>query len=761
MSAFRLTLIFILLGAPVLYSAQSKLAKKGGRVSLDFHEVPVKDVITAIAEITGKNFIIDDNIRGKVSIISPSTVSIEEAYEAFLMALDGKSLQAVDEGKFTRIMKKSTRDIGQLELSDEYTSSGELITRIVSLKFIDANTIREALRRKTSLKGSIIAYGPTNSLFITDTAGNVRRLEKLISMMDKENFKTTTEVIPLKYSQADDISNKIQTIIDSKDGGKKRGSRLNNIEGGQEIVNILPDNRTNSLLVTATRKGLEDILDLLSELDRPITDNKGMGKVHIRRLKHANANELAGLLANLFNGSSGASRSNQQTSGSSGASNSSSGSSGSSSRTAPPAVASASGGIFEGEVKVTADPGTNSLLITASASDYGAITPVIDELDVAKAQVFVEAMIMEVNMKKVTEVGVNLIGSGASNGAVGMGGSFQDAGTKPLLGGIDGPGFLQSLAKASGLVLTAGIPGASGLPISGATLNALQTNGYVNVLSSPTILTTDNKKAEIVIGERRAVKGGITQTVTGTEQGIDYRDIDLKLAVTPQINDGDAVTLEIEQKIEDLAGETALGVNTTNRQAMTTVVAQNGQTITLGGLIKDKESTDNKKVPLFGDIPLIGHLFKQSIVNKEKVNLMLFLTPHIIRSPEDLTRVSVKKNNERRKFNQKNGIRENQALYDYDLDKGLNMAPPASSLKVENEERRHFDYQNFDPSASDVEGNSEANEALTRRRETYSPSVAAQQKNEQDAFSAAAEVKAPAASSSSNPFADIQPPSSN
>ncbi|MCI5071839.1 type II secretion system secretin GspD [bacterium] len=770
--ALAWTLVLSLVLPPAGF-ARTNLPKKGGKVTLDFHDVALKDVVTAISEITGKNIILDPKASAKITIISPNAVSIEEAYDAFLTVLDQNNLTATDQGQFTVIEKRSNTQSGEIITEDDYSAGGKLITRVVKLKYVDATMLREALRSKVSLKGKMIAYGPTNSLFITDSAASVRSIEKMIQLMDKENFKMSTEVVPLKHAQADDIAEKLKVIIDSQAGGRRSKSKLNNIAGQGDIVSILPDNRTNSLLVTSTRKGLEDILDLLVDLDRKASDGNLASRVKIKKLKHADAEELASLLSGLFNGSGGASVRKTSSSSSSGSSQSSA--------SKAPVISSTSGGIFEGEVKVGADPSTNSLIITASPNDYLSIEPVIDQLDQRRSQVFVEALIMEVTMTNGFNVGVGLGGSGGANG---LGGaiSSNDPGAvgSPLLVGVEPAKMFGALAGLPGLAgsIVGGsmkLPGTNlNLPISAATFRAMQSNGYVNVISSPNILTTDNKKASIEVGKTLQIPKSITIATAGAlpQQSFESENVGLKLAVTPQINDMNSVTLDLEQVIEDVGeynAETQSYPRDT-RTLTTTVVAQNQQTIALGGLIKDREKNSTGKVPLLGDIPLVGALFKQKVKSSEKVNLILFLTPHIIRDPMDLTRISVKKNNERRRFNKKNKIGENQALYDYDLDKGLNMAPQPDRDESSAKPTRRFDYENFNLDQNSQQGNSTIDNASTessnngdvsRRRESYRPQNYQPLNDTEVSAAPRPKIVNPGYSVEDNPFADVQPPSSS
>ena len=311
---------------------------------------------------------------------------------------------------------------------------------------------------------------------------------------------------------------------------------------------------------------------------------------------------------------------------------------------------------------------------------------------------------MEVNITKSMDVGL----SGHGAGALGTWGSSDNnhllgAGLNPL---AVASGTTASLGGENGLVLgglsqkTVQVGGMS-IPAQGALLKAMQEQGIVNVLSAPNILTADNQKAEISVGENIPLQTNQYSDVSGKPvTSLSRQDIDLRLSVTPQINEGDEVTLEIEQEIKDIVKNPDVkfaDVAYTKRTAKTTVIAENGQTIVIGGLIKDYDEKDVTKVPLLGDIPIIGYLFRQSTVKKEKINLMIFLTPHVIHEPLEHDAISVKKNSERQKFNKVHGVGENQALYDYDLDTGLNMAPPpASSGRQEVKPKQRFNFDQLD-----------------------------------------------------------------
>ncbi|MEZ4704689.1 MAG: type II secretion system secretin GspD [Bdellovibrionota bacterium] len=743
------------LGMLVLWLVSSQVALAAGLVSLDFHDVEIKDMVKSISEITGKNFIFDEKARGKITIVSPKPVSVDEAYQAFISALEMKGLTTVQVGKNLKIVRSTDAKSEAIPVvADGNKDYGDqLITRVIPIKYIDANQIQQNLRRLYNRSGIMAAYGPTNSLIVTDTGSNIRRLISIIEKLDQQGYQNSVEVIPLRYSQAQDVAEKITTLFQSKSSSSQASRLSSNVERGEMISKVIPDIRTNSIIVTANREGLTKVLDIVAELDKEIQDAMNQGRIHVRRLKHADAEEIATLLGGLLSGSGSSSSKSRSSSASSSAS---SGADGAPSKASAPTSFSGGGssGVFEGEIRVAADPGTNALVITASPNDFLSLNPVIDQLDVRRPQVFVEALIMEVSMNKNLDVGIR--GHGVSGngiyGASQVGGSAVTS-TNPLsaLGGGLGLGF----ASFNNL-----IPGTK-LPSQGILLKAMQTNNNVNVLSAPNILTTDNQKAEIKIGKKVSYVSSETTNAAGSPvRNWATTDVNLELHVTPQINDGDEVTLEIEQIIDDLIGTVDKikedGVHTSSRRAKTTVIAQNQQTVVIGGLIKDRENQVKTKVPLLGDIPIFGNLFKQKNTETEKVNLMVFITPHIIRDPKDMTRVSVMKNDQRRSFNKKYDVGENRALYDYGMDKNLNMSPPAphqdpaSTQRVQykqNIQNKRFNYMEEDSSSTD--------QATDERRNANG-----EEENASGYAQGGSLRPRNTAPSSSNPFAQVRPPSS-
>ncbi len=763
----------------LILALQMGTASAADMVSLDFHDVSLQDVVKSIAEITGRNFIIDEKVKGRITIVSPNPVTVEEAYQAFISALSMKKLAVVQVGKNFKIV--STR-VGRgqaipVESGDEGSFGDQLVTRIIPIQYISATEIRSALNRLVSRSGNIVAYGPTNSIIVTDAASNIRRLMKIIQKLDKQGFQESVEVIPLRFAQAEDVSEKLLMIFE-KERPQRTRKRSTDVAQGKAVTSIIPDTRTNQLIVTATRKGLERILDLVGELDREVELGIEQGRIHVRYLRHADAEELAELLTALLGGvtsgrkKKGAGATPRVSSKSSSpfadfVSGSKEGDSkkesSTPSRSSSQRSSTEGSGVFESEVRIVADTSTNALVVSASPNDFRSLARVIKQLDVRRPQVFVEALIMEVNIKKLVNVGVSGHGVGAA-GSLGLLGAtnFGEAGTL----GASELKNAGGLAGVKGLLLGAlgksfNIPGTNlTVPAQGGMLNAFQENGAINVLSAPNILTTDNKKAEIHVGQTvqfpKITGVGANDQVM---QGIEREKVGLTLAVTPQINEGDEVTMEIEQKIEEVDdfNVSPEKITTSARSAQTTVVAQSGQTIVIGGLIKDRELNAVSKVPLLGDIPLLGYLFRQKSVSKQKINLMIFITPHVIHDPLDMTRVSVKKNNERRRFYKVHGVGENKALYDYDLDKGLNLAPPARPISKRHKRKKRFNYMGTEEERAESSSESE----LARKRIRTQPALLEEAVTEADEEAPLRGRRKVKRTSSGNPFAEVRPPSSD
>ncbi|MGC9043810.1 MAG: type II secretion system secretin GspD [Myxococcota bacterium] len=636
-----------------------------GPYKLDFNKADIIDIVKFISELTCKNFIIPDNLRqGKITIMSPEPISAEEVYRAFLSALEVNKITIVPAGKYLKLMgqRESISSTIPTVVGDEkYPIDDRMITKIVRVKYVDPNTLLPTLKQLASKDGDIFLYAPTNALIISDTGNNLYRLEKIMEELDKPGFVQEIHLYQLTYAVASQMAEKLTNIFDVKGGqggapaptfrpapapGEQAPPlREKRDDEDTKISKIIADDRTNKLIIIATKKSFEDIVEVIKKLDVPVP---GEGQVHVYYLQYADADQLANTLSQLAQGYKGAK-----------------GASTPKPPTAAPSAPGASAELFQGEIKITADKPTNSLLIIANQSDYKNLVKVIEKLDVRRRQVFVEAVIMEVSLDKRKSAGL------AFNAGMGMEYDGQKfpvfAGT--MLGGLNSLVLEpSSLAQLGGFISGAQGPPVEGVELGGATkislpsfgviLRALQSNSDVNVLSTPHILTTDNEDAEILVGQNIPYQAGFTSTLGGANLtswtpivSIQRQDVALKMKIKPQINQSDYVKLNIEQEVSEVAGtDPVLGPTTTKRSAKTVVVVKDQQTVAIGGLMRDNQSVSVSKVPILGDIPIIGWLFKSKETKTTKTNLLLFLTPYIINDKDDFRRIFERKMRERKEF---------------------------------------------------------------------------------------------------------------
>lgn len=656
-----------------------------GKVNLDFVDAEIAEIAKSISELTERNFVFDEKVRGKITLVSPSPVSIDEAYQAFISALEVKNFTVVKVGKLYKIVPIRDMKTQPLRTSSNkpYGNYDEFITRLIPIAHSNAQELAKSLRGLVSKNGDLIAYAPTNMLILTDNVANIQRMLKIIDRLDQEGFQESIQFIPLEFAAAQDVAEKIEKLFDIQGSNKNAPTvpnRPNNpanngnapandfsiTEGSHFISKIIPDERTNSLIVVANKEGIKRIKDVIVQLDQAMQDLAGKGRVHVHYLQYADATEMAAILSGVSDNSSDSDNNrnsrfrNNIISGQ------------------PyrnpninrnnPNDTNAGSPVLSDEVKVTADPYTNALIITASPTDYESLIPVINKLDIRRPQAFVEAMILEVNLDKASEFGLTGHGGGDLGGGAKIFGAttfgsnssaFPSTDPTALQGFsalLQGPTF--DLPLAGGDILT--------LPAYGGLFKMLQSNGTINVLSTPNILTQDNTEAEIVVG--RVVPFITAQGRDVNNQPINQvqrEDVATTLRITPQINSSDELTLNIFQESQDLvagANVETFGPTTSKRSTKTTVLVKDGQTVTIGGLISDKISDTESKVPVLGDIPIIGWLFKNKTKSRTKTSMVLFITPHIIRYPEDLERITVDKNEERKRFLKRNRIDEHPDL---------------------------------------------------------------------------------------------------
>jgi general secretion pathway protein D len=631
-------------------------ARYRGPMKLDFQKAELIDIIKFISDLTCKNFIIPDNLRqAKITIWSPQSVSMDEAYQAFLSALEVNKMTMVQTGKYYKVMGQRESISATIPIykdEDKYSLDDRMVTKLIKLDFVDANTLTPTLKQLASKEGDIFTYQPTNTLIISDTGNNLFRLEQIIKQLDVPGGEEEIQLVQVNFATASQLAEKLTNIYDIKQGQKPtvttvpprvaKGARKASEKeerGELRISKIIADDRTNKLIIIGSAKSFKEISELIKKLDVPVS---GEGQVHVYYLDNADAEQIATTMSHLSQGKSGQPR------------------------PAPggKAPTASSADLFSGEVKITADKSTNSLVIVASATDYRNVVNVIRKLDVRRRQVFVEAVIMEVSLDDSKALGVAL------SGGIGI---DMDGKKFPLfggtmLGGMNSVMFdVASLAQMGGFLTGVQGPPIDGvslgtskisIPSFGAVLRALQSNSDVNVLSTPNLLTTDNEEAEILVGQNVPYQSGFTSAVSGTSVNsfnpivsIQRMDVALKMKIKPQINNSDYVKLNIEEEVSEVtAQDQLLGPTTSKRSAKTVVVAKDQQTVAIGGLIKDNVSVSTSKVPFLGDIPILGWLFRNKLTKTTKTNLILFLTPYIIKDKDDFRKIFERKMKERQEF---------------------------------------------------------------------------------------------------------------
>ncbi len=684
-------------------------------VTMNFQDIDIPVLAQFISEITHRNFIVDEKVRGKVTVISPTKVTTEEAYAIFQSVLQVKGFTTVQSGRVVKIVP--SKEAKQVGLPTVYNGSlatvgDEFITRLVPLRHVSAAEIVQVLQPMVSGDGLVLPYPQTNSLILTDAATNVRRLLSMLEDLDVEGYERLTEVIALKHAVATDLAKKIEDIMkDQGSSDSSTGSRVRIVttvaatatsnnpspsSSSPRALRVLPDERTNSLIVMGGSIELKTIHRLVQQLDVPLPP--GRSKIHVYALKYANAEELLPVLADLVGGSTGSaggsrslniprrerrySREHRF-----GKSNDRSGSGmGDRFPSSPQLPTAPSGGgpisgnspDFSSEVTISADPTTNSLLISAAPQDFATLKTVIEQLDVRRRQVYVEAMILEVSMARARELGVELQ-QGFSLGGEGV--ALGRTQLKDLNTALTNPASLSGLLLAAASNKTVELPDGTRVPAQVALLRATQNSSDINVLSAPTLLTADNQEAEILVGQNVPF---IASRATDTTQlrnlfaNVERQDVGITLRLTPQISEGETVRLDVYEEVSAIVPSTVgdpnlVGPTTSVRSASTTVVAKSGHTVVIGGLISDNSFRQRSGVPYLQDVPVLGNLFRTDGSNSDKINLLIFLTPHIVR---DDTEIAVHSSGERDRF--RNFLRDHKAppQWQKQLDRPSFAAPP-------------------------------------------------------------------------------------
>jgi len=597
--------------------------------SFDFPETDIMELTKHMQELTGINLILDKDVKGKVSITAPTPITVGDAWKAYLAALNMAGFTLVKSGAFYKIINaRDVRYVPTTIYTGSYTPDTEAhVMKILALKNVDAGEISRNFRPFMSRYGRIIDIKQTNTIIISDTGSNIARLEKLIKFLDVPGYEESLQIIPVKNSSAQEIAKLLDEILkgNTSSGPSRASSRrgsapaTSRFEGGSNgsanISKIIAEPRTNSIIAMANSAGADQLRELVNKLDVKLVSTSS-GRIHVHYLNYGNAEELSKTLSSLVSGSAAAPTGNANARRSFTGNNQ--------------AV-----GLFNGEVKVTADKNNNALVVTAAPTDWLTLKSVIQKLDIPRDQVYVEGMIMETSITKVRSFGVEYYGA-YGKGAAQRGGFLNNNGLLDLISG--NPTGLSGFFVGGGAGGRVEVPNpAGGDPLVVNSVNglikAISTNSASNVLATPQILALDNTEAEFEVGATVPVQNQVTNANGTTANNTTQQEAKLSLKITPQINKVTRfVKLKINQSINEFQAAIQ-GVNgrpTTTRSAITEVMVRDKDTIAMGGLLRDRESVTFNKVPLLGDIPVLGWLFKNKTREVEKVNLLMFMTPRIL-----------------------------------------------------------------------------------------------------------------------------------
>lgn len=632
----------------------------GALVNFNLDDADLPELVKAISNITGRRFIYGGKLRQiKATVYSPEKVSVAEAYSAFLSILETNNMTVIPHGRFLKIIEtpgvasQTTPVVGPAQ---PVPTEDRYVTRLYRLAHVDSTEVSNVLNKFKSKDGDITVYPPGNLLIITDTGTNIQRMLRIVEEVDVGGAGDQLWVEPVHYGSAAEFATKLNEILDLKGGAAGKGGK----GGGAAGARIVSDDRTNSLVITSSQPDYMRLLELIKRMDVPLT---GEGEIHVLPLQHAACKDLSGTLNQILGGSAGTAAK--------GASRPAGG--------APP-VPGGTEDIFEGQVRVTCDEATNSLVTTSSLRDYAQLRNVIDKLDQPRRQVFIEAVIMDVGVKR--ELGIGLGYHAGTNFDVTTGKQAVFYGGNNPVPSITGvPTNLEALAiglRGPEIDGTENLFGTGlSIPAFGVVMHALAKDGNTNVLATPHILATDNIKAEISIGQNiplqtnvggaagalgalagQAGQAGAGAGALGSLLGGGFgfnaprQDVGTKISVTPHVNDSDQVRLELSEEISEADAPTgALGAVPINkRTANTTLIVRDQQTVVIGGLVRDSTVNGETKVPILGDIPVLGFLFRQSQKTTVKTNLLLVLTPYVIRDQDDLRAIFERKMQERQEF---------------------------------------------------------------------------------------------------------------
>ena len=599
-------------------SAQQEAASgKPAYVTMNFKDVDLQVFIKFISELTGKNFLIDPNVKGTVTIISPQKVTVDEVYQVFLSVLDVNGFTTLDAGNVIKIVPsaaaktKATETVLQKRLGPR---EDKIITQLVPLRYADATYLGKLLASLVEKTGLLIPYQETNTIIVIDTQSNINRLVRIITELDVPGDEQIW-VATLSYAKADDLAKKLLTVFQEKKTGAA---------AGRQDLKIMADERTNSLVVLAAPASMTRIKMLVERLDRK--QARPRENIHIYPLQNAVAEDLSKVLMEI----PGKGTKDE--------------------KVKAPAISK--------DVQISADKATNTLVIIAEPEEYAILEEVIKKLDEPRTMVYVEALIMEVSATKAMDLGVEWrVGneynggfSAGSSGGVWLGGS---RGSNTPIADTINTGTATGLPAGfvAGVIGNGITLGSVTFPTIAAFVRAVKTDSDFNIISTPQILTLDNEEASIEVGQNIPFVTRVDlgdQTTSRAIQNFEYKDVGVTLKVTPQINDEGFIRLKVEESIKAVISQTALGgtvlaPTTAYRTAKTSINLKASETAVIGGLIETTLNRGKTQTPCLGNIPAFGWIFKNTSDQDAKTNLMVFLTPHVVRNMDEANQLYQKK----------------------------------------------------------------------------------------------------------------------
>ncbi|MDQ6975685.1 MAG: type II secretion system secretin GspD [Mariprofundaceae bacterium] len=591
------------------------IAQADDGIILNFKNADISAFIEFVAGFSGKNFLVDNRVKGKITVVSPTSMDKHEAYDVFLSVLEMNGYAAVRAGSIIKIVPRAESKQRALPVRSGIAGSNDaMVTQVIRLRYANGQQLVALIRPLISPNSHLVAYPRGNMLLLTDTASNVRRIQKILDLIDRKDA-VGVQMFTLKHASADKLAITLGRLYQAGVAAGPPG-----MPGGGGAVKVMAHQPGNILVVVAAPQILNEISNLIDKLD--IAPKSDSGRLQVRYLKNATAVDVAKVITELVGGQGAAA-------------------------TAPgKAPVSA---LFSGAIKVVAEPATNALLITGAHSDITALNRIIDKLDVRRRQVLVEALIVEVSANSGEQFGIEWRGTGdfTKPGTTILGGTTFNSGTN--INAVAANPFAPGNGLVVGLVRGTVTFGGTQFLNIGALARAMQSKADTNVLSTPNLLTLDNEEAEIVVGQNVPFITGQSSTaggVTNPFQTIQRKDIGLTLRVKPQITDGDTVRLQIYQEMSSIAvnaGVQGADLITNKRSIKTVVLANNGQIIVLGGLMRDDNTTSVQRVPCIGSIPILSEPFKFTDNTHRKTNLMVFLRPHIIKSSDQIDRLTNEK----------------------------------------------------------------------------------------------------------------------